>query len=177
VFRNLVASSFVSVAAVLASSPAAFAADEGGRLDDSGARLLAERSGDRICQTLIEPDVRLRLRRCLLPAATGRIRTAYVDGQCDFGTRLFGIAPPGTRKVNLSGLGSRAPKPIRLRLFTIPRSMHPQGGVAFVVRRSLAGRSPVLTAYDAAGTRLTQRDLGSFAIAGCAPPPMIAQPE
>jgi hypothetical protein len=165
--RTLVASVLVATSATTVAS-----AQAPGQLDRSGARLLAEQAGTRVCLTLVEPARDLRLRRCLLSARAGFIRTAYVDRQCEYGTRLFGIAPPGTAKVNL-GVGGRT---TRLRVLRIPTRIDPARGVAFVVRRSLAGTSgATLTAYDARGDRLVQRKLRTFAIAGCAAPP--ARPE
>ena len=142
-----------------------------GQLDRSGARLLAEQAGTRTCLTLVEPARDLRLRRCLLSARAGFIRTAYVAyfaRECDFGSRLLGIAPPGTVKVNLRVDG----RMIRLPVLRIPTRIDPARGVAFVVRRSLEGTSgATLTAYDAQGDLLVQRTLQRFAIAGCVPPP------
>ena len=160
----------LSVLAATAATAVA-AAQEPGQLDRSGARLLAERAGQRVCLTLVEPRRDLRLRRCLLSARAGFVRTSYVDGQCTFGTRLFGIAPPGTRKLNLGPTRSGGAI-ARQRLLRVPTRVDPAGGVAFVVRRSLAGTSGVtLTAYDARGRRLVQRRLGTYSIAGCQAPP------
>ena len=173
----LIAATSLSAAFVpLAAAPAA---EEHGRLDREGSRLVAADRGDRVCLILTEPREGrdLRLRRCLLPAAPRLIRSAYVDGQCEFGTRLFGIAPRGTRTVNLGSLDSSAAKPISIRAFTIPRSVHPAGGVGFVVRRSVAGLRPTVTAYDAAGKRLAQRTFGPYAIAGCSTEPQVARPD
>jgi hypothetical protein len=166
----------VSVLAATAATAVA-SAQEPGQLDRSGARLLAERAGQQVCLTLVEPRRDLRLRRCLLSARAGFIRTAYVDGTCTFGgTRLFGIAPRGTAKVNLSPTRTDG-RTARQRLLRIPTRVDPAGGVAFVVRRSLAGTSGVtLTAYDARGERLVQRRLRTFPIAGCAAPPQVAVP-
>jgi hypothetical protein len=159
----------ITAAALSAAAVPAVAAD--GRLDSSGARLTGERSGEHLCLTLVEPSKDLRLRRCLLGARAGVIRTSYVfdpiaDGACDFETRLFGIAPRGTVKVNLGGVlpDGRA---IALKRFGIPASRHPARGVAFVVRRNLAGTTPTLTAYGADGQQLAQRKLGPFPIPGC----------
>jgi hypothetical protein len=67
---------------------------------------------------------------------------------------------------------------VRQRLLRIPTRVDPARGVAFVVRRSLAGSSDVtLTAYDARGERLAQRRLGTFPIAGCEAPPPVAVPD
>lgn len=176
--RRPVLTATATLAALLVPLAAAPAAGDGGRLDRKGSRLVADRAGDRVCLTLTEPREGrdLRLRRCLLPAAPKLVRSAYVDGQCDFGTRLFGIAPRGTRKVNLSALDSSSPRPVRIRAFTIPGAVHPARGVAFVVRRSVAGLRPTITAYDADGKRLAQRTFGPYAIAGCAEPPATPQP-
>ena len=150
--------------AIVATSAAPAAG--AGRIDGSGARLLGERSGERLCLTLVEPRKDLRLRRCLLGARRGVIRTRYVDRTCDYGTRLFGLAPRGTVKVNLGGV-LRDGRPIVLRRFRVPKATHPARGVAFVVRRSLAGTNPTFTAYDADGDRIAQRRLGPLPIAGC----------
>ena len=170
---------FLAVSVVAATSVTAVAsAQEPGQLDRSGARLLAERAGQQVCLTLVEPRRDLRLRRCLLSARAGFIRTAYVDGTCEFGgTRLFGIAPPGTVKVNLSPTRTGG-RTVKQQLLRVPTRVDPARGVAFVVRTSLAGSSGVtLTAYDAQGERLVQRRLGRFAIAGCQPPPPVAVPD
>ena len=156
-----------TAAVVTTAAAPAVAAD--GRLDSSGARLTGERSGEHLCLTLTEPQRDLRLRRCLLGARDGVIRSHYVhveyERQCDFGTRLFGIAPPGTVKVNLGGV-LRSGQPISLRLLRVPERIHPAGGRAFVVRRSLDGTNPTLTAYDAEGRRIAQRDF-RFPAASC----------
>ena len=153
-------------AAVVATTAAVPAVAAAGRLGSSGARLTGERAGERLCLTLTEPQADLRLRRCLLGARDGVIRTRYVDRTCDFGTRLFGIAPPGTVKVNLGGV-LRSGRPIALRHLRVPTRIHPAGGRAFVVRRSVAGTSPTLTAYDAEGRRIAQKVFGPLPIAGC----------
>jgi len=157
----------ISALAALGAVGAAAAPAQDGRLDRSGSRLLAEQAGDRVCLTLREPAENLVLRRCLLPARAGHLRTAYAASLCGWGTRLFAIAPPGTVKVNL-GPVAVDDKPSRQRLLRIPRRLHPAGGVAFVVRRSLEGSSGVtLTAYGVRGERLAQRTLGKYPIAGC----------
>lgn len=137
-----------------------------GRIDGSGARLLGERSGKYLCLTLVEPRKDLRLRRCLLGARSGVIRTSYVDETCTFGTRLFGLAPRGTVKINLGGV-LKSGKPIVLRRFRVPASTHPARGVAFVVRRYIAGTSPTITAYNADGERIAQRRFGPLPIPAC----------
>ena len=155
----------VTTAAVATTAAVPAVAAEG-RLGSSGARLTGEPSGERLCLTLIEPAADLRLRRCLLGARDGLIRTRYVDRQCGFGTRLFGVAPPEAAKVNLGGV-LKSGRPIGLRLLRVPKRIHPAGGWAFAVRRSLAGTNPTLTAYDAQGARIAQRVFGSLPIAGC----------
>ena len=156
----------LAITAAVATSTAVPAVAAEGRLGPSGARLTGERSGERLCLTLVEPRADLRLRRCLLGARDGVIRSRYVDRTCDFGTRLFGVAPPGAVKVNLGGV-LRSGRPIDLRLLRVPERIHPAGGWAFVVRRSLAGTNPTLTAYDAEGRRIAQRVFGPLPIAGC----------
>jgi hypothetical protein len=163
--------SSLAVPAVLSLSilaAAAVPAGAAGRIDGSGARLTGERSGDRLCLTLTEPSKDLRLRRCLLGAGGGQIRTsfAYVEGRCDVGPRLFGLAPRGTVKVNLGGVLDSG-RPIALRTLRVPGSVHPARGVAFVVRRSLDGMSPTLTAYGADGERLAQRRFDQIPSADC----------
>ena len=155
---TLVAVSFAGVAT----------AQDGGRLDASGTRLLAEGRGDRLCLTLVEPSDRLRLRRCLLPARPATVRVSIVSS-CRFGTRLLGIAPRGTRQVNLGGIsdGEGETVTIKLRALRIPTRVHPAGGAAFVARRELAGGPLTLTAYDADRRVLAQRPLGPFPAATC----------
>ena len=139
-------------AALLAAVPWAGAAPGGGR--DDGPRLLAKRSGGVVCLTYVGGD-RARVRACLRPAAADTIRLRHRILSC--GGRppgLFGIAPEGTRKVNIRFAGT--PRPVRLRIWRLPRRIHPAGGTAFVVRRNVDGRSVVLTAYGADGGRLAQ---------------------
>ena len=157
----------ILVLLVVVALPAA-APGAGGRLDGQGNRLLAEGRGDQACLTLVEPRIDLRLRRCLLGATAGEMRLRYVSRQCRFGTRLFGIAEEGTRQVNLSVDEGPA---TRVKVLRIPTRVQQGGGVAFVVRRSIAGaRSVRLTAYDRDQRRLAQRTVFGFRKASCPAP-------
>ena len=157
----------IALGAAATVTSAAAAAD--GELDASGTRLLAEGRGARVCLTLVEPKEDLRLRRCLREAADDRFRTRYVARPCAFGTRLFGVAPPGTNKVNLSNLVvDGRDVVVKVKLLRIPTRVQRAGGRAFVVRRSLEGTSGVtLTAYDRDGERLATRRLGTYPTASC----------
>ena len=164
---SLAVPAVLSLSILVAAAPAGAA----GRIDGSGARLTGERSGDRLCLTLTEPSKDLRLRRCLMGARSGQIRAgfAFPEGRCDVGQRLYGLAPRGTVKLNLGGVLPDG-RPITLRTLRVPASVHPARGVAFVVRRSLDGTSPTLTAYGADGERLAQRRFDQIPSAFCQEP-------
>ena len=161
-FRAVLIGLLIAAAAATTS-----AAQDGGRIDERGSRLLAEGAGDRVCLTLAEPRGR-PMRRCLLPARPGTVRVSMNEA-CSYGTRMFGIAPAGTRQVNLSGIGDGkgGTVTIKLRALRIPTRVHPGGGAAFVVRRSLAGGPLTLTAYDADRRVIAQRPLGPFPAPYC----------
>ena len=169
-FRSPIAKVLAAALLVLSAAAAVATAQEGGRIDERGTRLLAEGAGDRLCLTLAEPRGR-PMRRCLLPARPGTVRVSMNEA-CSYGTRLFGIAPAGTRQVNLSGItdGRGGTVTIKLRALRIPTRVHPGGGAAFIVRRSLAGGPLTLTAYDADRRVIAQRALGPIPAPYCIEP-------
>jgi hypothetical protein len=121
------------------------------------------------CLAAVEP--RVTLRGCF--RRQGRaLEVTYVDQQCGPGhSRLLGVTGPHVARLNLA-VGLRPRRADRVHLWRLPRAVGPAGGHAFAVGRELAGLSVRLTAYDSAGKRLAQRNMGPFPIAQCAAPPV-----
>lgn len=147
-------------------------AQEGGRIDERGSRLLADGVGDRVCLTLAERPAP-RLRRCLPSSRPDTIRVrAATSPLCRFGSRFFGIAPAGTRQLNLGGVRTYDGRvlTVKVRVLRIPTRVQAAGGVAFVIRRELGDQGMTLTAYDAERRRLAHRSVGPFGVPFCSEP-------
>ena len=149
--RRLVPS-LLLLALLVPAAPALADRIDLGRVGSSGDRLsYARGDGGRICLRLTEPDAGRFVRGCARPSERF-VRTILVARPCAFGTRLLGLVPGTTRKLNLS-VGDET---FRIRTRAL-RGSDRDRGRAFAIRRDLSGRVGTLTAYDAAGAVLDQR--------------------
>jgi len=110
------------------------------------------------------------MRACFSLAPRRPLRVAFFDRQClSGGGRLIGLTSTRVARLNLAVQGSQT---AAVHLYRIPAAARLPGLRAFSVRRELAGKTALLSAYDRSGRRIARRKLGPFPIAQCVPPPV-----